>query len=831
MKKLVVLILVLVSTARGTQHLTINGQEVDSIVLGLDESCTIEVVSDDTKGYTDLLQKKTVGFGSLTLVEIKPEAGSGASVLPGIHGGYYLTAVGSGLSAGVHFVFQFVADEAEENDILLVEEGTLPKVLDLIQITVTEPNSAGTVFTYQGRLNERSNPAEGIYDLEFNIYRSINADIPFGMVNKENITVNAGIFTVELDFGSEVFNGDARWLEIGVRAGDLADPNVYTMLSPRQEITSTPYAIYAANADRLDGMEASAFMEAGGIKQLVQDFVVASGESVTAGDVVSYLNGYVQKGNIPGDGITYGLETVFNSATTYNTSVAALSATKFVATYKDAGNSGYGTAVIGEVSGNTITYGTEYIFNSDTTTDISVAALSGNKFVVVYKDDGNSGHGTAVVGDVSGTIIGFGSEYVFNSISTSFISVAALSSSKFVVAYSDGGNSNYGTCNIGEVSGNIIGYGFAYVFNPGYATYTSLAILSPSKFAVAYRDYGNLGYGTACVGDVSGNTITFGSEYVFNPEDTYVSIAALTSDKFVAVYSNERDPYFGATIIGVVSGNIITFGTSYEFNQVRLTTNFSVAALSANKIAICYRSGQGSNRGTVVIGNVSGETITYGLKYIFNPSRSYNNIISALSGDKFVIVYTDEESSYYSTCIIGDVTYDDVVGIAKVSGSAGEIVPVIIGGISDVHSGLIPGLRYFSDPSGDLSTEGSEYRVGLAISATEMLLDSNKSNVDQFFGDMVFANNFRITEGSAFEGLILQNQWGREVLVVDEKGVLNINGLSFNNPATDKTCWMMFEDKQGLGLRNLQNGQVYDFVLQKEMQPMSKITTLILKKR
>ena len=57
MKKFAALvwIMVFVSAAQGTQHLTINGQEAVSITLGLDESCTIEVVSDDGASYTNVL--------------------------------------------------------------------------------------------------------------------------------------------------------------------------------------------------------------------------------------------------------------------------------------------------------------------------------------------------------------------------------------------------------------------------------------------------------------------------------------------------------------------------------------------------------------------------------------------------------------------------------------------------------------------------------------------------------------------------------------------------------------------------------------------------------
>ena len=61
-------------------------------------------------------------------------------------------------------------------------------------------------------------------------------------VNKPEVDVIDGYFTVELDFGS-VFDGNNRWLEIGVRPGDQSDPCVYSLLSPRQKVTPTPYAL------------------------------------------------------------------------------------------------------------------------------------------------------------------------------------------------------------------------------------------------------------------------------------------------------------------------------------------------------------------------------------------------------------------------------------------------------------------------------------------------------------------------------------------------------------------------------------------------------------
>src|SRR5262249_52984990 len=63
-------------------------------------------------------------------------------------------------------------------------------------------------------------------------------------------SVTNGIFTVALDFGSGVFTGNARALEIAVRTnGGLS----FITLAPRQPITSTLYAIMANSASNLLG--------------------------------------------------------------------------------------------------------------------------------------------------------------------------------------------------------------------------------------------------------------------------------------------------------------------------------------------------------------------------------------------------------------------------------------------------------------------------------------------------------------------------------------------------------------------------------------------------
>ena len=106
----------------------------------------------------------------------------------------------------------------------------------------------GTAITYQGRLIDANTTADGLYDFAFKLYdTNVGGSKAANDVNVADVDVIDGYFTVELDFGS-VYDGNGVWLEIGVRPGDLEDPNVYTTLSPRQRITPTPYASYAKTA-------------------------------------------------------------------------------------------------------------------------------------------------------------------------------------------------------------------------------------------------------------------------------------------------------------------------------------------------------------------------------------------------------------------------------------------------------------------------------------------------------------------------------------------------------------------------------------------------------
>ena len=111
-------------------------------------------------------------------------------------------------------------------------------------------HAQGTAFTYQGRLNDGANPANGSYDLKFTIFgASSGGSAAAGPVSVAPVGVSNGLFTVSLDFGGGVFTGPARWLEIGVRTNGTMAP--YTTLGQRQQLTPAPYAIFAGSASNV----------------------------------------------------------------------------------------------------------------------------------------------------------------------------------------------------------------------------------------------------------------------------------------------------------------------------------------------------------------------------------------------------------------------------------------------------------------------------------------------------------------------------------------------------------------------------------------------------
>lgn len=104
----------------------------------------------------------------------------------------------------------------------------------------------GSAFTYQGQLDQNGSPANGSYDLEFALYTASTGGTAIDTVELDAQAVAGGLINAPLDFTDVPYDGQALWIEVGVRD---AGGGAFTTLSPRQPITAAPYALYAASGN------------------------------------------------------------------------------------------------------------------------------------------------------------------------------------------------------------------------------------------------------------------------------------------------------------------------------------------------------------------------------------------------------------------------------------------------------------------------------------------------------------------------------------------------------------------------------------------------------
>ena len=427
---------------------------------------------------------------------------------------------------------------------------------------------------------------------------------------------------------------------------------------------------------------------------------VASGTLPSGKPVVVNSDGTVSV--VGGASSSLGSAVVFESAYTNNIGGTFDSSNnRVVYVYRDVGNSNYGTAVVGTVSGDSISFGTPVVYNSGKS-NYNEAAFDANagKFVVAYQDNGNSDHGTAVVGtvDPSDNSISFGSEVVFESATINFVGVAYdANAQRIVIAYRDDGNSNYGTAIVGTVSGTSISFGTAATFESTGEITQGVGIAYESnaqKVVIAYVHDSNKGHAIVGTVDSSNNSISFGTATVFETE-TINNAPAITFDSsnnkiVIAVRRGEE----GRAYVGTVSGTSITFGSAVQFTDG--TTNNSREPYAAfdtnlNKVIIAYGNSVNTD-GAIISGTVSDDSISFDPQVTYTSNTmEQSTVIFDSNANKSVVAFTDHGNSQHGTAKVftplsTNLTSENYIGISKgspVADTKGATVN-IIGSVADI---------------------------------------------------------------------------------------------------------------------------------------------------
>lgn len=350
--------------------------------------------------------------------------------------------------------------------------------------------------------------------------------------------------------------------------------------------------------------------------------------------------------------ITFGSEYIFNNASTDNNSVDFIDSTHFVNAYVDKGNSNYGTVIIGTISsGNQITYGSEYVFNSASTASLSVAVLDATHIAISFRESDEKGK--VVIGVISnGNQITFGSEYTFQANSgnriyktikidsTHFITIFRRTSTQAIIGtVANGTEISFGTASLTTFSSD--------------SDYINGCLLDSTHFVVIARD-GYYGKGLATIGTItSGTTITFGSNYEYTTSTYDESVKRIDDTHFIIAFSDGANGGYGTSIIGTVSsGNQITYGSKYAYGTTAGYSDNAITIIDSTHFVVAYT---GSDKdGFVKYGTISGNgSISYETGVEFNNADTTYIDISTLDSTHFVVAFVDDGNTSKGTAIIG----------------------------------------------------------------------------------------------------------------------------------------------------------------------------------
>ena len=470
-----------------------------------------------------------------------------------------------------------------------------------------------------------------------------------------------------------------------------------------------------------------------------QEHAVASGTLTNGSSVIVNSDGTVSV--VAGSDTTSGTAVQFESGN-INKPRSAYDTTnnRVVIAYADLGNSYYGTAVVGTVSGTSISFGTPAVFNSaQSNGSMSIVFDDNAGKVVISYQDGGTNQGESVVGTVSGTSISFGSTATF--LGNDFNNLVASYDSnlnKILLVYRDQNTSNRGAAVVGTVSGTTISFGSQALFTADTPARPNVCFDSnANKFLIVYDDGGDSNKGKSVVATISGTSVSFGSEVTFHDAGTDWIGTSFDSDenKILVVYEDTADSNKGKAVVGTISGTSVSYGSEVEIGNSSATLAEIGVVYDTNLDAhvITFRPDSSTRTLETIAAQVSGTTATFSSSVSLTNSVSDEIAFPIFDPDtnKVILAYRDENDSGKGKAIVlspglgSNITSENFIGIARsgAASGAGAIIDTQ-GAIADNLSGLTAGQSYFVQGDGTLGTTAASPSVfaGTAVSATKLIV-------------------------------------------------------------------------------------------------------------
>jgi hypothetical protein len=429
-----------------------------------------------------------------------------------------------------------------------------------------------------------------------------------------------------------------------------------------------------------------------------------------------------------------GTAGVFSATATASAASAYDSASqKLIIAYRSEVSGDFtGYAIVGTVSGTSISFGSRVQFESNANQISCVFDSANNKVVIAYQALNSSQQGKAIVGTVSGTSISFGTAATFETGITAYTeSTFDPVSGKVIIAYRDDGNSNYLQAVVATVSGTSISFGTIVVVSSVNNLYASIKYNSVNdKLILVYTDFSSSPYkGTAIVGTVSGTSTSWGSASAYTTGNGYYNDVAVDSDNggcFISYRDNANSNY-GTARIGTISGTSISFGTPVVYLSSQVSYNKAIYNTNSQKVVLAYTNSGSGDLGYLVTASISGTSISFDTPTLVNNNSTFNVAHTYITNTaQSVINYAvgaarNGDAKVFQTASSNNTDFIGITDQAIADTATGAVI--VQGGVSDKVSSLTTGSDYYVQSNGTLSTTVSSVPAGRALSTTSILLE------------------------------------------------------------------------------------------------------------
>lgn len=410
-----------------------------------------------------------------------------------------------------------------------------------------------------------------------------------------------------------------------------------------------------------------------------------------------------------------------------------------VVSYRDLGNSNYGTTAVGRFTGSTLSFGTPVVFlSADPNYVTSSFDASVGRVIVFYTNPSLS----AISGVVSGTSITFGAATASGRFAGSGPkAIFDSTNNKSVVVYID--SNGYGTAVVVTASGTTASFGTSTTFISASIANKTRGVVhdsSNNRIVIAYQNNSDLGI--AVVGQISGSSISFGSNYTFSAVSTSAISVGFSSatGRCVIAYAPTATST-GSAVVGTVAGLVISFGTPTQFDTTANLVQESAITydVNANKIVIYY-----NYYIRIVAGQVSGTSISFGtpLSFSFNTTGAYEvvygsvnkQIYSLRSTETFSTVRTYKQLSQEIIAPLQS-SRNNILGISQSTVTSGSLCTITLPGTlyNNSTANLTTGAFYYVNPTTSgittTSTQPSGWTgqvpwnyIGRAVSTSGLML-------------------------------------------------------------------------------------------------------------